>query len=316
MEQSISKKITLVATTIVFSSTLLLASVNYYSSYQETLKSARIELTGCANITTGILSAAAIEELVSGNQANLSKVEQELEWTIDHKKVFSTEYILSLDGKLLASDEHLKKQGFEVGTQFNLEQEIIDQLKQGEVVATKVYKVSNLKKITGYAPIFKDHDPNNEVIAVNAIDFEGSIVGQRTWESNKVTLFISLLLPFLAAWITSLVTKNMLRPIKKNSEHVEELTQGNLTLSELPVISNDELGRLSTQFNTMVLSLRNLVQDLQLTFIEISENAHEVHTGAENVQENAMTVMDSIEKVAEHIEQQVYETDIASADLK
>lgn len=49
MEQSISKKITLVATTIVFSSTLLLASVNYYSSYQETLKSARIGLTGCAN---------------------------------------------------------------------------------------------------------------------------------------------------------------------------------------------------------------------------------------------------------------------------
>ena len=66
----------------------------------------------------------------------------------------------------------------------------------------------------------------------------------------------------------------------------------------------------------MVLSLRNLVQDLQLTSTEISENAHEVHTGAENVQENAMTVMDSIEKVAEHIEQQVYETDIASADLK
>lgn len=78
-----------------------------------------------------------------------------------------------------------------------------------------MYKVSNLRKITGYALIFKDHDPNNEVIAVNAIDFEGSIVGQRTWESNKVTLFISLLLPFLAAWITSLVTKNMLRPIKK-----------------------------------------------------------------------------------------------------
>ena len=179
-----------------------------------------------------------------------------------------------------------------------------------------MYKVSNLRKITGYTPIFEDHDPNNEVIAVNAVDFEGSIVGQRTWESNKVTLFISLLLPFLAAWITSLVTKNMLRPIKKNSEHVEELTQGNLTLSELPVISNDELGRLSTQFNTMVLSLRNLVQDLQFTSTEISENAHEVHTGAENVQENAMTVMDSIEKVAEHIEQQVYETDIASADLK
>lgn len=75
-----------------------------------------------------------------------------------------------------------------------------------------------------------------------------------------------------------------------------------MTLSELPVISNDELGRLSTQFNTMVLSLRNLVQDLQLTSIEISENAHEVHTGAENVQENAMNVMDSIVKVAEHIE--------------
>lgn len=89
-----------------------------------------------------------------------------------------------------------------------------------------------------------------------------------------------------------------------------------MILSELPEISNDELGRLSTQFNTMVLSLRNLAQDLQLTSTEISENAHEVHTGAENVQKNAMTVMDSIEKVAEHIEQQVYETDIASADLK
>lgn len=39
-------------------------------------------------INTVILSAVAIEELVSGNQANLSKVEQELEWTIDHKKCF------------------------------------------------------------------------------------------------------------------------------------------------------------------------------------------------------------------------------------
>ena len=55
MKLSVTTKITIIATVIVFFSVAMLSVINYRSSYREVLQAAGVELTGCANITTASL---------------------------------------------------------------------------------------------------------------------------------------------------------------------------------------------------------------------------------------------------------------------
>lgn len=316
MKSSIIKKITMIATLTVFISAAIIGSVNYYFSYKETLKSAGIELTGCANITTGILNIDELSRLLEGEKERLTGIEEQLEWTIAHKHIFSAEYILSLEGTLVASDSHLKQQGYEVGDQFPLTPTAIEQLKKGEVVATSVYTQDGRKKISGYAPIFRNHDPHEVVIAINAIDFDGNIVSERTWQSNKLTLLISLILPFFAALLTSFFTRGLLKPIQAINVNVEELAKGNLSIEPLPIHTEDELGMLSNRFNSMVSGLRSLIIQVGQTSNRIGDNSQEVYASAESVQEDTETMTVSIQRVAEHIMQQSDLTQKANGDLK
>lgn len=45
-----------------------------------------------------------------------------------------------------------------------------------------------MERMTGYPLIFRDHNPQDEVIAINAIDFEGAIVAERTWGNDKTNV--------------------------------------------------------------------------------------------------------------------------------
>ena len=56
----------------------------------------------------------------------------------------------------------MKDQGYQPGDTFIIEAAIMEQLKNGEVAATAVYTQDDHKKITGYAPIFKDRNPQKD----------------------------------------------------------------------------------------------------------------------------------------------------------
>lgn len=316
MKSSISKKITFIATLTVLISGGIIGAVNYYFSYKETLKSAGIELTGCANITTGILSADKLVQLVEGNQQILPEIEEQLEWTISHKHIFSAEYILSLNGTLVASDSHLKEQGYQIGDSFSISEEAIEQLKDGEVVSTAVYTQDGHKKISGYAPIYQNHNPNEKVIAINAIDFDGEIVRERTWQANKTTILVSLILPIFAALVTIYFTRKLLKPIQFINDNVDELAKGNLTVKPLDIHSEDELGQLSKGFNSMVKGLRVLMTQLGQVSHQISDNSQEVYASAESVQEDSQMAVLSIQEVSRYITQQTKLTNQANDDLK
>ena len=53
----------------------------------------------------------------------IDKVGEQLNWTTAHKDIFETQYIIDLDGKLLAMDDNLKEDGFKAGDQFYIDKE-------------------------------------------------------------------------------------------------------------------------------------------------------------------------------------------------
>ena len=53
--------------------------------------------------------------MLEGDREKMDEVGQQLNWTLNHKAIFETQYIIDLDGKILALDDHLSAKGFEPG---------------------------------------------------------------------------------------------------------------------------------------------------------------------------------------------------------
>lgn len=315
MKRSVITKITAIVTVIVFVSIGLLAMINYRSSYNQVLQAAGVELTGCANITTGVIDADALYQLTTGDTSYLDQIENEIEWTINHKEIFETHYILSFDGEVLAADSNLKSQGFTSGDAFQLDQEAIDHVKEGHTYYTEVYEFGGMERVTGFAPIYEDHDPSKEVIAINAIDFEGSIVGERTWEMVKPTIIISVLLPFIAAAITIFAVRKMVRPIQSISQQINQVANGKLDLPLLDIRTNDELGQLATDLNQMTSSLNQVIQQVSSNAEQVAATSEQLFASADETTRSAEQINASIEEVASGIGQQSENTKVANRNL-
>ncbi|NMA90291.1 MAG: methyl-accepting chemotaxis protein [Amphibacillus sp.] len=315
MKMNVTRKITIIATIIVFLSVSALSFMNYRSSYREVLQAAGVELTGCANITTGIIDSEALFELVNGNEDRLNQIEEEIEWTVIQKEIFETHYILSLDGKVLAADSNLKAQGFSASDEFFLPDEAIEHILSGHTYYTEVYEFGGMKRLTGYAPIFKDHNPKNEVIAINAIDFEGSIVIERTWQMVKPTLIIGILLPIVAAVVTSLFVRRTIKPIQAISKHVNLVSLGKLNLEPLNINTKDELGQLARDVNEMVDSLKILIQEVVENSEVILATSEELFARADDTNHSTERIHDAISELATGVEKQSLSTETANQNL-
>ncbi|MFP3803040.1 hypothetical protein, partial [Paraburkholderia sp. SIMBA_027] len=70
---------------------------------------------GCANITTGLIDSKDLERALNNDMAAKESISEQLNWTINHKDIFETQYILDLDGNIIALDENLKASGINIG---------------------------------------------------------------------------------------------------------------------------------------------------------------------------------------------------------
>lgn len=315
MKQSITKKITGIVVAIVFTSIALLGSVNFFFSYRETLSAAGVELTGCANITTGIIGASDLLAVVEGDEAAVPTVNQQLEWTIEQKPIFSTNYILALDGTILASDSHLSEIGLAVGDKVALPAEALEHLKQGHSHHTGLYTVNGHQRQTGYAPIYRDHNPKNELIAINAIDFEGELIRQRIWEANQATLLFTILLPVIAALITFIFVRKTIRPIQTLQARIQELAKGDLSSPDLVIESQDELGQLAMGFNQMRSELKQLICEMEETSATTNDNAQELLASSEQTQNTSRLISKTFGETGVLIEEQAMLTTKANEEL-
>ena len=69
--------------------------------------------------------------------------------------------------------------------------------------------------------------------------------------------------------------------------HVDALAHGQLNLPDLPVHSDDELGRLAANFNTMVGNIRSLIRQVASTAEQLAASSEELTAGAHQMAESA-----------------------------
>lgn len=278
---------------------LIIISLSMYrASYMEIKKAAGIELYGCANITTALIAPSEIEKILLGDRQLSKKVGEQINWTIEHKHIFEGQYIVDTNGTILAADGNMQKQGFSPGDTFYIDEEAIAELLETKSPSySQVYEYGEMKRLTGYAPIFRDHDPNKEIIAISAIDFEASILHERTWEMVKGSLVVSVIPILLAGLVTIFLIKKATDPLNRIIIHARKVADGDLTVKDLDLKSKDEIGQLSEDLNKMVNNLRDVLGQVSSSSIEVASSSQQLAAGTEEIGAAAERNMIDIQQV-------------------
>ncbi|QTD41986.1 methyl-accepting chemotaxis protein [Sporosarcina sp. Te-1] len=296
---------------------LIITSVaTYKTAYEKLYDAAGIEAYGCANITTGLIVSGDIDKALSGDVQTVERIGKALNWTTEHKNIFHAQYILDLDGKIIALDDNLKSDGFQAGDQFMVDEKAVAMLvDMKHPTYSKPYTFGGMKRLSGYAPIYKDHDPSKEVIAISVIDFDANIVGERTWDVVRNGIFISLIPMLIAAVITIYLLRRKTRPISSMIEHAKEVASGNLAVADLPFNSHDEVGDLSRTLNTMTTNLRSMIDTMKSTSDRLMQNAVSTSDTLRDMEEAIQMVAHNMGDVAGGVTDGTHHAEHASSIL-
>jgi len=260
----------------------------YKTNYDEVKKAAGVEAYGCANITTALIDPTDLEKIKDGDTELAEEVGEEISWTVQHKGIFEGQYVMDLDSTLLAVDENLMEQGFDVGDTFHIDEEDMERLTvTRSPVFSEVYEFGGMKRLTGYAPIFKDHDADEEIIAISAIDFEASIIQSRTWDMIKGGLLFSIIPLVLAGVITIWLINRTVAPLRTVSAFANKVAQGDLTADPLEIKHQDEIGQLSKDLNRMTDNLKSLIGEVGANASQLAGTTEEVTASNEEVSASA-----------------------------
>ena len=305
-EKSITRRLGLIIIAILVICMGIIFYSMYQTNYAEVKKAAGVEAFGCANITTALIDPSDIEKIKQGDTELAEEVGKDINWTVQHKNIFEGQYVMDLNGELMAVDENLMEQGFDVGDEFYIDGEDLERLKVTKSpVYSDVYEYSGMKRLTGYAPVFEDHDPDKEVIAISAIDFEASILHSRTWDMIKDGFLFSVIPLLLVGIITIVLINRTIAPLKGVSSFASRVADGDLTVAPLEIKHNDEIGALSKNLNKMASNLRSVIGDVSENASTLAGTTEEVTASTEEISTSAEQNLVTYQSVQTGAEEQL-----------
>ena len=299
MKKTVTKKLGTIISAMFALCVLVMSLVNYQISYKEIKNAAGTELIGCANITIGLLTKDDIQNLAAKNEKALKEIGNTLSWTVAHKKIFLNQYILSTDGTILALDENLARQGYKIGDKFPISQESLEMVtKHKHTTYSDIYKEGDYDRLSGYAPIFADHDSSKDVVAISAIDFDAKIVKERTIKTIGTALLFGLIPIVVVAIVTILLIKFTIRPLVDLNKHARTVSKGNLNVDELKVRSNDEIGELTRNFNQLVQHFQRTIGNVAGNAANVAETSKRLESNIQHLEESSKNISSNIQQVA------------------
>ncbi len=280
---------------------LAVGMLAYRAAYGQVDEAVGIELVGCANITTGLVAPADIQALAAGDTSKLDEIQNKIDWIHEHKPIFKEAFILSLDGKILAADSNMRDRGYKAGDTFyftDKDREMATTMSHG--VYSDVYTYDGVGLKTGYGPILSGEGSNQKVVALMAINFDSSIIQERTLSVFELPLLIGAALLTIALVAVHFIIRRLIKPIAHLSEQTRLLAQGDLTLETVPVRGRDEASMLSSDFNEMAGSFRSILT-------EVRDSSHQVASASEQLTASAAQTGQAGERihdVALHLEEE------------
>jgi len=167
------------------------------------------------------------------------------------------------------------------------------------------------KKLTKKRVYSQKFAPWNYIVSSgNYIDDIDSLVAQETEKFDKklekevrfqsIGLIILLL---IAGSMASYFSRKISNQISEIAEHVEKVADKDLSVSVLSIQSNDEIGQLANSFNRMLVSLRELVDEISSNAEDVEHSSHQLASTVEQVTAQTQTISSATQQIAAGMEE-------------
>jgi len=117
-----------------------------------------------------------------------------------------------------------------------------------------------------------------------------------------VMLLTVLAVFVLAIYTARLISLDLERPISQMMEETGKITQGDLT-PNFNILSNDELGVLSSRLKAMVLNLRDLVERVQSSYFQLERVLEQIIASSDEVSRGANEQVQVVEETSRNTAQ-------------
>ncbi len=107
-------------------------------------------------------------------------------------------------------------------------------------------------------------------------ELENLIVATRTLIASSIGA--AILLSILIAYF---ISKSMSLPVRRMTEALSEIADGNFEIEPVRIRNRDEIGLMATAFNSMTTDLKNVISDTRQAAVQLAEQAEELSASSE-----------------------------------
>lgn len=341
---SISKKIFCLVSVIVITSLVGISMLNYYISKRELSRSNQIILSNAIESTmveinrnygyaqnevgwmteedAKLASLASIGDLTGGKLDGISGATEGDTDGIDgiSSATLNSAYAdhkinLGESGYFFITDSkgNIVSHPFLTDNIYNLEshdnryivQELINMAKSGG--GTLNYALEeDVSLITGSKTVYTKYFPHWDwVVSAVIYDMELARGSSIILLNNMIGAVLVLV---IALFVTILITNRIIRPIKKISTALSEISEGNLTVDKIEVMSKDELKLLGDSVNRLIDSLNKIVKMIISSSDKLNKYADHLNESSGFVSEATSEVANAISQIAIQTDEQYRDT--------
>ncbi|MBU8879938.1 MCP four helix bundle domain-containing protein [Bacillus sp. FJAT-29790] len=246
------------------------------------------------------LDSFVLELMITTDRAKKVDLESRINERFDQNLQLMNEYegiYLNTDEKQNFSHfkEHLKTYELEL-------QGIVKLALEGKT--TEAYSIYSTRLndvrvgVSGYSDVLSEND-------IKAADDLSKTNADKKNEATMIMLSVSFLAAIIFTLIGYIIIKLITTPLKEIQHLMAKAETGDFTISG-NVQSKDEIGLLSTSFNSMVNGIRGLIQQVSQTSGHVAASAEELTASAEMTNNATEHIANTIQELAVGTDKQVY----------
>ena len=163
---------------------------------------------------------------------------------------------------------------------------IVDVFKSGEAMVGELITTEEYGSlIYAYAPIINQ---SGQVIGLVGADFDANKVAEQLAVKRITAILVTIGVSLISIIILFILTKFLIRPLKKLTRQVEQVKEGDLTVI-IETNRTDEIGSLALSFQHMVDEMNEMINSINKNTIMLTETSGKLadnfhHTVSKNEQ--------------------------------
>lgn len=112
------------------------------------------------------------------------------------------------------------------------------------------------------------------------------------------TMILTIIVICISVLVAFVLMNSIHGPIRRLSERIKVVAEGDFSQADMKVISTDEIGELTITFNRMVKELRTLISQAYETTTQVSASAEDLTASSEETAQGTESITYSIQEVA------------------